>query len=281
MGRRVVELLLEANAGPIIATTRNPKKLADLAARGVTVREANFDDAEALQTAFAGADRLLLISTDALDVPGLRLTQHLNAIAAAQQAGVKHLVYTSLTNPGPSSPVAIASDHFGTETALLGSSMQWTILRNNIYADMLPGTVAQALQLGGLYSACADGRTAYVTREDCARAAAAALVSASGRQVLDVTGPEALSQADLAQIASKLSGTTVNYVPLSFDALVQNMVAAGLPEPVAQTYATFDSGTAEGFFEVVSGAVEDLTGKAPQSVTDFLAAQSDAFKPVS
>jgi NAD(P)H dehydrogenase (quinone) len=265
----VIELLLEANAGPIIATTRTPEKLADLTARGVAVRAANFDDPASLRTAFAGADRLLLISTD---VPGeQRAQQHLNAIAAAEQAGVKHVLYTSLVNPGPATPVKLAPDHLTTETALLGSMMDWTILRNNVYAEMLLGSLPRAAQMGQLFSACGDGRTAYITREDCARAAAAALVSATGRQVLDVTGPDALSQADLAQLASELSGKPVTYVPLPVDAIVQGMVGAGLPETVAQVYASFDTATAEGFFEEVTTTVQDLTGKPAIRVADFLA----------
>src|SRR5689334_9931004 len=96
LGRRVIELLLESNAGHLIATTRSPDKLAGLAARGVEVRQADFDDPGSLAAAFAGADRLLLISTDALDGTDRRIVQHGNAVAAAEQAGVKHVVYTSL-----------------------------------------------------------------------------------------------------------------------------------------------------------------------------------------
>src|SRR5512138_3822821 len=92
LGRRVLELLLEADAGTIIAATRTPDKLADFAARGVTVRQADFDDPASLKAAFAGVDRLLLISTDLIDFEGRRLRQHQNAVNAADEAGVKHLV---------------------------------------------------------------------------------------------------------------------------------------------------------------------------------------------
>ncbi len=100
LGRRVVELLLEAGAGTVVAATRDPAKLADLAARGAVVRRADFDDEASLVEAFQGVDRLLLISTDALDRPGRRLAQHEAAVRAAVSAGVGHIVYTSLTNPG-------------------------------------------------------------------------------------------------------------------------------------------------------------------------------------
>ena len=96
LGRRAVELLLDAEAGRIVATTRSPEKLLPLADRGAEIRRADFDDPVSLVEAFAGADRLLLISTDAL---GRRLTQHRAAIRAALRAGVQHVVYTSVPNP--------------------------------------------------------------------------------------------------------------------------------------------------------------------------------------
>ncbi len=129
LGRRVVEYLLERKAGPIIATTRDPSKLADLAAKGVEVRAADFDKPEALGPAFAGADRLLLISTDAVYVPGQRLAQHKAAISAAEKVGVKHIVYTSLPSPKPNSESIIEDDHFWTEQAIAASSMSWTFMR--------------------------------------------------------------------------------------------------------------------------------------------------------
>jgi NAD(P)H dehydrogenase (quinone) len=121
LGRRVLELLLETQTGQIIATTRTPEKLADFAQRGVIVRQADFDDPASLVTAFTGADRLLLISTDVIGVPGLRIQQHTNAVKAAEEAEVSHVVYTSLINPEPGTPIAIAPDHYETELALAQS----------------------------------------------------------------------------------------------------------------------------------------------------------------
>ena len=274
LGRRVIELLLEARAGTIIAATRTPEKLADFSAQGVLVRQADFNDPASLSEAFAGVDRLLLISTDVLGEPGLRLRQHRAAIKAAQEAGVSHVVYTSLVGPGPDSPVLFAPDHYGTETALADSTLDWTVLRNNIYAEILLGSLGQAMQTGQLFSAAAQGKTAYVTREDCARAAAAALTSSfNGRRTLDITGPEALSQADLAALATQIAGKPITYVPLELEQLIQGMVGAGLPQPIAETYASIDTAMAQGQFDVVSKGVEELTGTKPASVIEFLTAQ--------
>lgn len=280
LGRRVIDLLLEARAGTIIATTRAPKNLADFSAQGVLVRQADFNDPASLSEAFAGVDRLLLISTDALGEPGLRLNQHRTAVKAAEQAGVNHVVYTSLVGPGPDSPVLFAPDHYGTETALADSTLNWTILRNNIYAEVLLGSLSQALQTGQLFSAAAQGKTAYVTREDCARAAAAALASSfNGRRTLDITGPEALSQADLAALATQIAGKPITYVPLELEQLIQGMVGAGLPRPIAEIYASIDTAIAQGQFDVVSNAVEELTGTKPASVIESLTAQLSVALP--
>lgn len=270
LGRRVVELLLEANMGQIIAATRQPEKLTDLAARGVMVRQADFNDPASLAQAFAGVDRLLLISTDAL---GSRLAQHINAIHAADHAGVKHVVYTSLINPGPDSPILLAPEHRGTEEALDASRMGWTILRNNVYADLLIGSLGRAIEMGQHFSACGDGKIGYITRDDCARAAAAALAADfDGRRTLDITGPEALSQADIAALASQISGKPVMYIPLELEAMIQGMEGAGLPRPVAEIFASFDTATQLGYLDVVSGAFEALTGHTPTRVADFVTA---------
>ncbi len=277
LGQRVLELLLEANAGQIIATTRTPEKLADFAKRGVIVRQADFDDLNGLVEAFKGADRLLLISTDVIGVPGLRIQQHANAVKAAEQAGVSHVVYTSLINTEPGTPVAIAPDHYHTEQALAQSQLGWTVLRNNIYSEMLISTAARAVATGTLASATGDGKAAHVTREDCARAAAAALAAPfTGRRTLDITGPAAHSYAELAQIISQVSGRQVNFVPLTLKTLIGGMEQAGLPRPLAEAYASFDDGVAQGKMNVVSSAVEELTGRAPTSVADFLASQREA-----
>jgi NAD(P)H dehydrogenase (quinone) len=278
LGQRVIELLLEANADHVIAATRTPEKLAHLAARDVEVRKADFDDPSSLAVAFAGIDRLLLISTDSLDGTDRRIVQHRNAVKAANQAGVKHVVYTSLTNPEPASPITIAPDHYATEQALAASSLDWTVLRNNVYTDYQLPSLARAVATGQLVSAAGTGGVGYVTREDCARAAAAALSAHNGgRMTLDITGPAIVTQADLAQMASAITGRPVTYVPVTPDVIIAGMVAAGLPPPVAKAYTSFDIGTAQGTLAVASSAVADLTGKAPQSVHDYLAAHREAL----
>ena len=277
LGQRVIELLLEAGKTNIIATTRSPENLSDFSAKGVDIRYASFDEPDSLTLAFKGADRLLLISTDALGEPGKRIQQHKNAVQAAASVGVKHVIYTSLI-AADNTPVLFAPDHAETEKALAASTPGWTILRNNLYMDLLIGSVNQAIQSGSWYSASGNGKTAYITREDCAHAAAAALASDfEGQRTLDVTGNEALSQAEIVVIVNAITGQSIQYVPVLLEAVIQGMVDAGLPRPLTETYASIQQATAEGKFASVSTAFEELTRRKPQTVSDFLTAHKDAF----
>lgn len=277
LGRRVVELLLEAGAGPIVATTRNPDKLADLAARGVTVRRADFDDPATLPQAFAGGGRLLLISTDDLAQPGKRLAQHRAAVAAAEAAGVGHVVYTSVTAAHPTPQSSLSNDHFWTEQALAASGMGWTFLRNNLYADLLLHALPHAIATGQLFTATGSGGRSYVTREDCARAAAAALRTGDGRRIYDITGPAAVTQDEVAAIAAAIVGKPVTHVALTPDALRPGLAAAGLPPFMIDVLIDFDVETAQGYFAVATPAVQELTGRAPTSVAEFLQANRAAL----
>lgn len=277
LGRQVVDFLLAAKAGPIVATTRNPDKLGDLAARGVTVRRADFDDPATLAPAFAGGDRLLLISTDELAQPGRRLAQQRAAVAAAEAAGISHVVYTSVIAAHPTPQSSLSDDHFWTEQALAASAMTWTILRNNLYADLLLHGLPHAIATGQHFTAAGQGGRAYVTREDCARAAAAALHKAEGRRIYDITGPAAVTQDEVAALAARITGRPVAHVALLPEALRPGLAGAGLPPFMVDVLIDFDTETAQGYFAVTTSAVQDLTGQAPTAVADFLQAHRDAL----
>jgi NAD(P)H dehydrogenase (quinone) len=278
LGRRVIDILLAQGAGPLIAVTRNPDKAADLRARGVEVRRGDFDAPGSLADAFAGAGRALIISTDAVDPPDRRLPQHENAVAAAAKAGVEHVVYTSAPKASASSVVAVVPDHYATEQALEHSGLGYTVLRNNLYAELLLMSLPRAISTGRHVTATAEGATAYLSREDCARAAAAALAASfTGRRVLEITGTAAVTQRELAQIASELTGKPIHYVPIPRAALEEGMRQAGLPGPLASIYGSFDEGAAQGAFDVVTSAVQELTGKPAEDVRSFLARHKDAL----
>jgi NAD(P)H dehydrogenase (quinone) len=278
LGRLVVERLLETKAGPIIATTRTPEKLADLAKRGVEVRAADYNKPESLAKAFSGAERLLLISTGDLFPEGLRLKQHRTAVQAAVDAGVKHVVYTSGPAPHPTPKGSLINDHYWTEQALAASPLEWTILRHHIYTDFLVGTLATALKLGVLSSSAGDGANNYVTRADCARTDAAALAGDfSGRRILDVTGPAPVTGAELASVASAIAGKPLRYQSMSRAEHEKMLLGVGLPPFLVDALASFDEAQSQGQLAIRSPAVQLLAGKTPTSVKDFLTAQRAAL----
>ncbi len=276
LGSQVIDNLLARGAEPIVAITRTPEKLAALRERGIDVRAGDFNDPATLGAAFDDGGRLLIISTDDLE-PGKRLAAHSNAVSAAKEAGVSHIVYTSLTNPDENNPIGFAADHRETETLITQTGIPHTILRNCLYADLLLMNGQQAVGAGALYAAAGDGKAGYVTRADCARAAAAALMAEAGSTVRDVTGPETVGQADIAATLSQIAGKEIPYVPITRDALLSAMVENCLPEFMADVFASFDVAIAEGYLDVTTSDVEGLTGQKPQSVRDFLLANKTAL----
>lgn len=270
LGRRVVELLLEAGATQVIAGSRDPGRLGFA---GLETRKVDFADPAGLDAAFAGIDQVLLVSTDV--VGEVRQKLQLAAVAAAKRAGVKHIVYTSLTNPGPDSAVTLAPDHHITEQAIEATGIPSTFLRNAVYMDMLLQALPSALASGQWYTAQGQGRIARITREDCARAAAAALL-AGPQGVVDVAGGELLTAEETAAIVGDVTGKPITVVHLDDNALAAGMVGAGLPQGLAELLVSFETATRLGQSEVKSQFAE-LTGRQPTALRDFLAANKAAL----
>ena len=278
LGMRVADLLLARLApGDVVLLTRSAEALVAHAERGAAVRRADFDEPSSLVDALAGVDRLLLIS--AVDL-GRRAAQHRAAIEASEAAGVRHVLYTSIPNP-ESGTAAAAPSHLATEQALRDSGLAWTFLRNNLYAEFQVPVVAQAIESGRLVTSAGDGRTAYVSRDDCAAAAAAALVQDGHEgRAYDITGPDAIAPQDLAALATELGGRPVEVVQVDDDALIAGMVEGGTPEFVARIVASFPAAAREGQLGSVSSAVDDLTGTPARSLRDIVAAHlADTVHP--
>ncbi|MDK1482444.1 NmrA family NAD(P)-binding protein, partial [Sinorhizobium sp. 6-117] len=209
LGQLVLDALLasaKVQPADIIAASRDSSKLAPYAAKGVQTRAADFDDPASLEKAFAGADRILIISTDALGQPGKRLQQHLNAVAAAEKAGAKHILYTSMPNP-ETSVIPFAPDHLGTENAIKATGIPYTILRNGWYMENLFMALPHALETGQWFSSAGAGRLAHIARSDAAEAAAAALLSGSTEsRTYTLTGAELRSTEQVAALVASTTG---------------------------------------------------------------------------
>ncbi|MBB4185618.1 SDR family oxidoreductase [Sinorhizobium terangae] len=275
LGKLVLDALLasgKVRPADIIAASRDTTKLAAYAAKGVQTRAADFDDPASLERAFAGADRILIISTDALGQPGKRLQQHLNAVAAAKKAGAKHILYTSMPNP-ETSIIPFAPDHLGTENAIKETGIPYTILRNGWYMENLFMALPHALETGQWFSSAGAGRLAHIARSDAAEAAAAALLSGSTEsRTYTLTGAGLHSTDEIAALVASTTGKELEVVHISDEALAGGLKGAGLPDVLIPIVVSFDSNTREGHIGMVTEDFASLTGKTPISLPAFLEA---------
>ncbi|MGL4409390.1 MAG: SDR family oxidoreductase [Zoogloea sp.] len=244
LGSLVIDTLLKSvPASQIVAAVRTPAKAAALAARGVEVREADYERPETLRTAFAGASKLLLISSSEV---GKRTPQHQAVIEAAQAAGVQLLAYTSILH-ADTSPLPLAAEHLATEQLIQASGLPAVILRNGWYTENYLASVPTALQYGALLGSAGEGRIASATRADYAAAAAAVLLAdnQAGR-VYELAGDTSYTLAELAAAITQASGTPVKYQDLPPAEFKGVLLGAGLPEGLAALLAESDEGASRG-----------------------------------
>ena len=244
LGRHVVKALLrQVPAAQIVAVVRNLEKAADLAALGVTLRQADYTEPSTLTAAFAGVEKVLLISSNEV---GVRVPQHRAVIDACVAASVKLLAYTSLLRASTST-LALASDHVATETMILNSGLAYVLLRNGWYLENHTEALGPALQHGVILGAAQEGRFAAAAREDYA-AAAVAVLTGEGHQnkVYELAGDAAYTLPELAATVSSVSQVAVAYRNMSKQEYQAALVGFGLPPEVAGILADADAGAAKG-----------------------------------
>ncbi|MFF7446085.1 MULTISPECIES: NAD(P)H-binding protein [unclassified Streptomyces] len=270
LGRSTVRHLLQrTDAARVLALSRTPDRSVGL---GVGTRHGDFDEPDALVRALDGVERLLIISIATDD----RLPRHARAIDAAAKAGVGHVVFTSLTRAGdPGHPNPLVPDYGATERLLAESGLPFTVLRFNVWVEMLTlvGVAPRAVAAGVLPSNSRDGRIAHLTRDDSAAVAAAVLAEGSSQgEILEVTGPQAVTDADVAAALSEATGRRVRYEEVSDADHPQRLVDHGLPEPFAHAWSAAGIAKRHGWYDITTHTVQRLTGRPATSITDYFAA---------
>ncbi|WP_440899452.1 SDR family oxidoreductase [Actinosynnema sp.] len=247
-------VLTRIPASELAVSTRSPEKAEALAARGVDVRKADFDDAESLRAAFAGVDRLVLVSADGPD----RVAQHTRAVEAAKAAGVAFIAYTSVVD-ADTSPLSLAPDHAATERVIRESGIAFAFLRNGMYHE----NYTQALGHGVVAHAAGDGRNASASRDDLAEAAAI-VVTGEGHEgkVYELTGPSAWTFAELAA----LSGDEAK--PVTAQERIAGLVGFGLPDFVAELLTDIEVAIGRGALERVTDDLPTLLGRPATPIAD-------------
>jgi NAD(P)H dehydrogenase (quinone) len=274
LGCLVIARLLETvPASQIIAAVRDPKKVADLAAKGVQVRQADYSQPATLDGAFKGAERVLLISSSEV---GQRLVQHQAVIDAAKRQGVKLLGYTSVLHASESK-LGLAEEHRQTEAALARSGVPTVVLRNGWYHENYTAGVAHALANGAHFGSAGEGRISSASRADYAAAAAAVLTSNEdqGGKVYELAGDESYTLSDFAAEIARQSGKSIVYTDLPEADYKAALLQAGLPEFVAQLLADSDAAAAKGALFDDSRQLSQLIGRPTTPLASAIAEALD------
>ncbi|NIG14936.1 SDR family oxidoreductase [Pantoea sp. Cy-640] len=259
LGRLVInDLLKKVPASEIIAVVRSPEKAQDLQALGVALRTADYNQPQTLHSAFAGVQKVLLISSSEV---GQREAQHRAVIDAAKAAGVSFIAYTSLLH-ADTSPLGLGVEHRATEALLQASGIPYALLRNGWYSENYAASIAPALAHHAFIGAAGNGRIASAAREDYA-AAAAEVISRDDQagKVYELAGDDSYTLAEFSAEIARQSGEQVEYVNLPPAEFSAALIGAGLPAPLAELLADSDAGAAQGALFDDSHTLSKLIGR--------------------
>jgi len=243
---------------------RDPAKAPQLA--GSTVHRSSYGDASAAAEALEGVETLFMVSaSESTD----RLEQHRAFVDAAASAGVRHIVYTSFVAAAPDAIFTLARDHFATEEHIKASGMSWTFLRDSFYIDFMEALVGED---GLIRGPGGTGRVALVSRADVARTATTVLLDPAEHagRTYDITGPEALSFADVAATISRIRGREVTFYDESIDEAYASRAPYGAPDWQVDAWVSTYTAVASNVMAPVSDAIETITGEAPKNLATFL-----------
>lgn len=272
LGRFAVEELIARGVEPsqIVAVGRSTDRIADLAALGVQVRAADYNDPASLDAAFGGAERVLLVSASEV---GQRVPQHRNAVEAIVRSGASFIAYTSIPN-AQVSRLILAGEHKATEAMIEATGLRHAFLRNSWYFENYLAQIPTYLA-HGMAGSAGDGRVSAALRKDYAAAGAAALIDPPAASRSYELGGAPVTLASIAAEVSAQTGRAVAYHDMPLAAYREMLVSVGLPEPVATVFADADRGIAEGELEVSGDELATLIGRQPatlaQAITDWLA----------
>jgi NAD(P)H dehydrogenase (quinone) len=282
LGRLTLQLLLEqVPAERLAGLARDPARAADLAEQGVDIRQGDYFDYASLVRAFGDVEKLLLISTHAFTD---RNTQHFNAIAAAKQAGVKHVIYTAIQRDDELgiNQIGVTESDVFTEQALQASGLAYTILRHPIFLDQLGGYIGRDAYDVGVRVPPGEGTVAPALQRDLA-AANAAVLTQQGHETktYTLTGGEAASFRQIAAALSEIHGATVPYIPISVEEYIEGFVKLGLPRHVAEFLAAWTEGVNRGAFSKNTDDLEHLIGYQPTSYRKYFAQHYPEIVPAA
>ncbi|TWD98729.1 NAD(P)H dehydrogenase (quinone) [Neobacillus bataviensis] len=268
LGMKVVEALLKTvPANQLAVSVRNPEKAEGLRARGVEVRQGDFDRPETLDTAFAGVDRLLIISADGDNET--RIRQHTDAVASAERAGVKFIAYTSLGN-AMESVMFLAPPHRAAEEAILKTGIPYSFLRNNWYLENEISSIQGVLAGAPWVTSAGSGKVGWALQQDYAKAAATVLSGENHENTIYELSGKPLTQEEFASALGTVLGKEIPVQRVDDDAYANIMKGAGVPEFIIPFLVDIQKGIREGALEIESNDFEKLLGRPATPITAAL-----------
>jgi uncharacterized protein YbjT (DUF2867 family) len=273
VGGEIVRLLSQQGVAAR-ALVRNPSKVQKLP--GITWIAGDLSKPETLSTAFDGTQTLFLVSSIGEDTVAL---QH-NAIEAARNTGVKHVVKLSAFGASDHSKAPVCLWHYQLEKEMQGSGMDWTILRPHHFMQNLLGQTEYIINHGVVYSASGDGKIPYIDARDIAAVAAVTLTKPGhqGKKYV-ITGSEALSYRDAAEIIGKTIGKQLRFVDESPDQSRARRIREGYPPAIVESALAISAYQRTGGKTVtITNVVSDLTGRPPRTFAEFARDHAGAFR---
>lgn len=273
-GRTTIEHLIQKGVTPaeIAVLVRDETKAEDFKAKGIQVIKGDYHDFDSLLKAFQGVDKVLFVSSSEIQD---RSKQHENVVKAAGKAGVKHVYYTSFErkNESDNSPIAmIAESHIHTENLLKESGIQYTILKNGTYLDMLPMFIGdKVLETGVIYIPSGKGKTAAALRSELAEATASVITSTGHEnKSYNFSNSEAFTYSEVAEIISQTTGKKVNHISPTVEDFITTLSKEGVPEMYIHMTAGFARAQEQGEFDKTDTVLEKLLGRKPTTVREFI-----------
>lgn len=268
LGSQVMQSLLKKMpADQLAVSVRNPDKANDLKEAGVDVRRGDFDEPKSLDEAFAGVDRLLIISTDGDN--DTRIRQHINAVEAAARAGVSFIAYTSIGH-AESSTMFLAPPHRAAENAIIETGISYAFLRNNWYLENEVPGIQGAMNGAPWVTAAGNGRVGWALQLDYAEAAAAALAGEGEQQSVYELSGRPYTQDELVDVLGEVLGKEIPVQHVDDDEYAEIMKEAGMPEAVVPMLVSIQQGIRSGSLDIESDDFEKLLGRPATPVHDAL-----------
>jgi NAD(P)H dehydrogenase (quinone) len=273
-GKATIDFLLAKGvpASEITALVRDTNKANELSRKGISLRVGDYRDYSSLVEAFQKIDKLLLVSSS--DISD-RASQHTNAIKAAKEAGVGHIIYTSFQRKNEvNSPIQFISEaHLVAEKQIKASGLTYTILQNGLYSDIIPWFLGEKVFETGIYLPAGKGKAAFTLRNDMAEAAANIVVGKGHEnKIYKTSANETSSFEDVAGILSEISGAPVSYTDASPEEFKATLTSSGVPEGVIAMFGGFSEAIKQGEFDFEKNDLETLLNRKPVSISEYLKA---------